>query len=111
MMSSPTPLPLDAAASHRRSVSQAAISPREGAVIKCTAIDPSVIDADGIYRKTGAARVFLTEPAAIAAIKAGTIERGDVLVLICRGPAGAGMEETYQLTGLCAILPVGNTSR
>ena len=40
-----------------------------GSVIKSTAIDPSVVDADGVYRKTGPARVFRTEPAAIAAIK------------------------------------------
>ena len=30
----------------------------EGSVIKSTAIDPSVVDADGVYRKTGPARVF-----------------------------------------------------
>src|SRR5262249_13145285 len=33
----------------------------EGAVIKSTSIDPSVIDADGVYRLTGTARVFVTE--------------------------------------------------
>ena len=31
----------------------------EGSVIKSTAIDPSVVDADGVYRKTGPARVFI----------------------------------------------------
>ena len=39
--------------------------------------------------------------AAIAAIKGqgrGAIKPGDVLVLICRGPMGAGMEEIYQIT-------------
>ena len=41
----------------------------EGAVIKSTAIDPSVVDADGVYRKTGPARVFTSERAAIAAVK------------------------------------------
>ncbi|MBX3440487.1 MAG: YjhG/YagF family D-xylonate dehydratase, partial [Planctomycetaceae bacterium] len=30
----------------------------EGSVIKSTAIDASVVDADGVYRKTGPARVF-----------------------------------------------------
>jgi Dihydroxyacid dehydratase/phosphogluconate dehydratase len=30
----------------------------EGSVIKSTAIDPSVVDADGVYRKTGPARIF-----------------------------------------------------
>src|SRR3546814_5192222 len=61
-------------------------------------LDPSVVDADGVYRFTGPARVFVTEPSAIAAIKNGRIQAGDVVVLICRGPIGAGMEETYQLT-------------
>jgi putative YjhG/YagF family dehydratase len=79
----------------------------EGSVIKATSIDPSVIDADGVYRFTGPARVFVTEPDAIAAIKAGSIHAGDVLVLICRGPLGAGMEETYQLTSALKYLPFG----
>jgi xylonate dehydratase len=79
----------------------------QGSVIKSTAIDPSVVDADGVYRKTGRARVFLTEPDAIAAIKRGDIVTGDVLVLICRGPMGAGMEETYQLTSALKYLEFG----
>src|SRR5205807_1793888 len=64
----------------------------EGSVIKSTAIDPTVVDADGVYRKTGPARVFTSEPAAIEALKSKGPERlkhGDVLVLICRGPMGA----------------------
>jgi dihydroxyacid dehydratase/phosphogluconate dehydratase len=77
-------------------------------VIKATSIDPAVIDADGVYRLTGRARVFLSEPAAIAAIKANQIAPGDVLVLICRGPMGAGMEETFQLTGALKYLPFGH---
>jgi len=79
----------------------------EGSVIKSTAIHPSVVGPDGVYRLTGPARVFLTERSAIAAIKAGKIQAGDVLVLICRGPMGAGMEETYQLTGALRYLPFG----
>jgi putative YjhG/YagF family dehydratase len=79
----------------------------EGSVIKSTAIDSSVVGADGVYRMVGAARVFTTERAAIAAIKAGTIQSGDVIVLICRGPCGAGMEEIYQVTGALAHLEFG----
>jgi len=79
----------------------------QGSVIKSTTIDPSVVDADGVYRLTGPAKVFLSEPAAIAAIKDRRIAPGDVLVLICRGPMGAGMEETYQLTGALKYLPFG----
>jgi dihydroxyacid dehydratase/phosphogluconate dehydratase len=79
----------------------------EGSVIKSTAIDPSVVDPDGVYRKTGPARVFTSERAAIAAIKENRIRAGDVIVLICRGPMGAGMEETYQLTSALKHLPFG----
>jgi putative YjhG/YagF family dehydratase len=79
----------------------------DGAVIKSTAIDPSVVDADGVFRFTGPAKVFVSEPAAIAAIKGGRIHAGDVLVLICRGPMGAGMEETYQLTSALKFLDYG----
>jgi xylonate dehydratase len=79
----------------------------EGSVIKATAIDPAVIGPDGVFRFSGPAKVFVTEPAAIAAIKAGRIHAGDVLVLICRGPLGAGMEETYQLTSALKYLPFG----
>jgi putative YjhG/YagF family dehydratase len=82
----------------------------EGSVIKSTAIDPSVVDADGVYRKIGPARVFTSEKAAIAAIKSHGPERiqpGDILVLICRGPMGAGMEETYQITSALKHLSFG----
>jgi putative YjhG/YagF family dehydratase len=82
----------------------------EGAVIKSTAIDPSVVDPDGVYRKTGPARVFTTEKAAVEAIKShgpDRIQPGDILVLICRGPLGAGMEEIYQITSALKHLPFG----
>jgi putative YjhG/YagF family dehydratase len=79
----------------------------EGAVTKSTSIDPAVVDPDGVYRKRGPARVFTSEPAAIAAIKSGAIREGDVLVLCCRGPLGSGMEETYQLTSALKHLPFG----
>ncbi len=82
----------------------------EGSVIKATAIDPAVVDADGVYRKTGTARVFVTERDAIAAIKGQsdrTVRPGDVLILIGRGPLGSGMEETYQVTSALKYLPWG----
>jgi putative YjhG/YagF family dehydratase len=82
----------------------------EGSVIKSTAIDPSVVDADGVYRKVGRARIFTTEKAAMEAIKGcgpAPIQPGDVLVLICRGPLGAGMEEIYQVTSALRHLSVG----
>jgi len=79
----------------------------EGSVVKCTAIDPSVVDTDGVYRKRGPARVFTTEAAAIEAVKAGEIQPGDILVLAGRGPMGTGMEETFQLTSALKYLSYG----
>ena len=79
----------------------------QGSVVKSTAIDPSVVDADGVYRKVGPARVFTSEPAAMAAIKAGAIRAGDVLVLAGRGPLGSGMEEILQITGALKHLDFG----
>ncbi|MEZ0472689.1 YjhG/YagF family D-xylonate dehydratase [Luteimonas salinilitoris] len=82
----------------------------EGSVIKATSIDPSVIDADDVYRHTGRARVFASEREAIRAIKArgeGAVRAGDVVVLAGCGPAGTGMEETYQLTSALKHLPWG----
>jgi putative YjhG/YagF family dehydratase len=82
----------------------------EGSVIKSTAIDPSVVDADGVYRKVGPARVFTREKDAIAAIKGQgpkPIQAGDVLVLMGRGPLGSGMEEIYQITSALKHLSFG----
>jgi putative YjhG/YagF family dehydratase len=79
----------------------------EGAVVKCAAIDPSLLDTNGVYHKTGPARVFVSEPTAMAAIKQGWIKPGDVLVLAGVGPQGTGMEETYQVTGALKHLPFG----
>ncbi|HEV2576069.1 MAG TPA: YjhG/YagF family D-xylonate dehydratase [Acidobacteriaceae bacterium] len=77
----------------------------EGSVIKSTSIDPSLIDADNSFRHEGPAKVFITEAAAISAIKRGEIAHGDVLVLICSGPLGAGMQEIYQITSALKALP------
>ncbi|HVC96431.1 MAG TPA: YjhG/YagF family D-xylonate dehydratase [Pirellulales bacterium] len=82
----------------------------EGSVIKSTAIDPRVVDADGVYRKTGPARVFVREKDATAAIKgisSPSIRPGDVIVLCCRGPLGTGMEEIYQITSALKHLSFG----
>ena len=85
----------------------------EGSVIKATAIDPGVVDAAGVYCHRGAARVFTSEAAAIAAIKgaAGTqpVRAGDVVVVMGIGPAGTGMEEIYQITSALKYLPWGKT--
>jgi putative YjhG/YagF family dehydratase len=82
----------------------------EGSVIKATAIDASVVDADNVYRHVGPARVFTDERDAISAVK-GTSERpikpGDVIVLIGNGPSGTGMQETAQITIALKYLPWG----
>jgi putative YjhG/YagF family dehydratase len=77
----------------------------EGSVIKSTAIDASLVDEQGVFRHVGPARVFVTEEAAIRAIKSGAIGHGDVIVLICGGPKGAGMQEIYQVTSALKALP------
>jgi xylonate dehydratase len=79
----------------------------DGCVIKSTALDPSVIGLDGTYRKEGPARVFVSEAAAIAAIKRNEIAAGDIMVLAGIGPMGTGMEETYQVTSALKHLPFG----
>ena len=82
----------------------------EGSVIKSTAIDSSVVDADGLYRKIGPARVFTSEKEAVAAAKGqhpNPLKAGDIAVLIGCGPMGTGMEETYQLTSALRYLEYG----
>ena len=82
-----------------------------GSVVKSTAIAPECVDANGIYRHAGPARVFTREADAIAAIKSrgpDALSPGDVLVLIGRGPLGAGMEEIYQITSALRYLPFGS---
>lgn len=79
----------------------------EGSVIKSTAIDPSMLDANGVFRHVGRVKVFVTEREAIRAIKTGGISAGDIMALIGRGPSGTGMEETYQLTSALKHLAFG----
>jgi dihydroxyacid dehydratase/phosphogluconate dehydratase len=84
----------------------------QGSVIKATAIDPSMVDDDDVFRHRGEARVFVSEQDAMAAIK-GTSENplrpGNVLVLIGGGPSGTGMEETYQVTSALKFVPWGKS--
>jgi dihydroxyacid dehydratase/phosphogluconate dehydratase len=82
----------------------------QGSVIKSTALDPRTLDADGVFRMTGRARVFTSERDVIAALKgtAGApVLPGEVIVLAGRGPLGSGMEETYQVTSALRYLPTG----
>ena len=82
----------------------------QGSVIKATAIDPSVLDSDGVYRHRGPARVFTDERDAIRAVKGvggKSVREGDVIVLIGTGPSGTGMQETAQITIALRYLPWG----
>jgi len=79
----------------------------EGSAIKSTAIDPALLDAEGIYRKIGPARVCIGERAGIQAIREGVVRPGDIMAVICAGPLGSGMEETLQVTGALKNLSWG----
>jgi xylonate dehydratase len=111
----PNDVIMDSETSRQRGITSTVCFPTgnlapEGSVIKSTAIDPTVVDADGVFRKVGPARVFFTEAAVIAAIKStgeDRIRAGDVIVLAGRGPLGAGMEEAHQLTAALKYLDYG----
>ncbi|MFT5464953.1 MAG: putative YjhG/YagF family dehydratase [Verrucomicrobiales bacterium] len=79
----------------------------EGALIKSTSIDPEVVGEDGVFLHEGPAKVFSAEEDAIAAVKNGGIEAGDIMVLGGIGPVGAGMPETAQITIALKYLPFG----
>ena len=85
----------------------------EGSVVKATAIDPSVVGADHVYRHRGPARVFVSETRRdrrrSRALTDKPVKANDVVVLIGAGPLGTGMEETYQLTSALKYLPWGKT--
>jgi xylonate dehydratase len=108
---------MDADAARQRGLASTTIFPvgnlaPRGSVVKATAIDPSVIDADDVYRHRGPVRVFASEVAAVAAIKGRTdrpVQAGDTLVLAGVGPLGTGMEETYQVTSALKFIPWGRS--
>ncbi|MBH59989.1 MAG: YjhG/YagF family D-xylonate dehydratase [Dehalococcoidia bacterium] len=82
----------------------------EGSVVKSTAIDKTVIDEDGVYRKIGPARIFISEADAIKAVKdkgPNKIKAGDIMVIVCGGPKGTGMQEVAQITIALKYLPYG----
>ena len=82
----------------------------DGAVVKSTAIAPDLLDEDGVFIHEGPARVFVSEEAAIAALKStdgDRVQEGEVLVLAGLGPVGAGMPETYQVTSALRYASVG----
>ena len=82
----------------------------DGAVVKSTAIAPELLDEKGVFLHEGPARVFVSEEAAITALKStgdDRVKEGDVLVLAGLGPLGAGMPETYQVTSTLRYASIG----
>ena len=74
----------------------------QGAIVKSTSISPNLYSSSGNYYHEGRARVFYDESSAIAAVKSTGDQRvlpGEVIVLLGRGPMGAGMPETAQSRG------------
>ena len=69
----------------------------DGGIVKQGAVDPSML------RHRGPARVFHSEEAAVKAIMAGKIVKGDVVVIIYEGPRGGpGMREMLTPTSVLA---------
>lgn len=79
----------------------------DGSVLKSTAVDPKLLDSNGIYHQEAAIKFFPSEPAAMQAIREQRIATGDIMVIAGIGPMGTGMEETYQVTSALKYLPYG----
>ena len=78
----------------------------EGSVIKSTSIDPTLIDdTEHLSPHAAPPASSLRKRPRSHAIKRGLIAQGDVLVLICGGPQGSGMQEIYQVTSALKNLP------
>ncbi len=74
----------------------------QGAVVKQSAVAPEMM------RRTGKARVFDSEDHAMAAILAGDIKAGDVVVIRYEGPRGGpGMREMLSSTSAIAGMGLG----
>jgi dihydroxy-acid dehydratase len=76
----------------------------EGAVVKVTAVDPSM------HKFTGRAKVFDSQDNAVKAIFDDKIESGDVIIIRYEGPKGSGMPEQFYATEAVASDPKLNVS-
>jgi dihydroxy-acid dehydratase len=77
----------------------------EGAVVKFSAVDPSM------RVHTGPAKVFDREEDALAAIMKGDVQPGSVVVLRYEGPRGSGMPEILATTEALVTMPgLGHTA-
>ncbi|MFZ9682917.1 MAG: YjhG/YagF family D-xylonate dehydratase [Cephaloticoccus sp.] len=78
----------------------------EGALVKSTAIDSSLLDEAGVFHHEGPARIFTSEAEAITAVKSSgpdALRAREIVVLLGVGPAN-GMPETYQITSALKYL-------
>jgi dihydroxy-acid dehydratase len=77
----------------------------DGAMIKSFTVPREM------HHHTGPARVFDTEPACLDALRRGTIQPGDVMVIRYEGPRANGMPEMYFASAVLAADPVlGHTT-
>ena len=77
----------------------------EGSVIKSTAIDPSLVDATRSFATSGPRASSSPKSRRSRQSKPAIWWQGDVIVLICGGPKGSGMQEIYQITAALKELP------
>ena len=81
-------------------------------MIKSTAIDPSLIDEDECVPASRAgAGVHARRQRRSRRSKRAALRHGDVMVLICGGPQGAGMQEIYQITSALKRCRIASMSR
>ncbi len=108
---------MDADTARREGLSSTVVFPAgnlapQGSVIKATAIDPTMVGDDQLFRHRASVRVFTSEHAAIQAVKGQSdnpVQPGDIIVLIGIGPLGTGMVETAQITSALKYVPWGKT--
>ena len=62
----------------------------EGSVIKSTAIDPSLVGEDQVYRHVGRRGSLSRKKRRSRRSRSARLREGDVMVLICGGPDGRG---------------------
>ena len=77
----------------------------EGSVIKSTAIDPSLVDENGVYRHLGPAKSLRHGRGGHQGHQERRCGARRCARTHLRGPAGAGMQEIYQITAALKQLP------
>ncbi len=76
----------------------------EGALVKSSVMDPELFDANGVFKTVRNARVFTGIQACMQAIRSGTIDQNDAIILIGLGPM-VGMPEIANVTNALKDIP------